>query len=143
MHAIDAGNLILEIQQNSDTTYRLYDWGRVGLEGQPRQLHIDESLQSIDFNDYEPTPVRNTPGNKTLADCNEFRIRKFKLNSNDKTLDLPALECPRLIHIISGEVSEALSGKVLNKGENFLQPYVTNVSLQTNVCATVLVTDKF
>jgi len=40
LHAIDAGNLILEIQQNSDTTYRVYDWGRVGLDGTPRQLHI-------------------------------------------------------------------------------------------------------
>src|SRR5579871_6293616 len=47
IHAIDAGNLILEIQQNSDTTYRLYDWGRVGLDGQPRQLHVEQSLRSI------------------------------------------------------------------------------------------------
>jgi hypothetical protein len=47
VHAIDAGNLILEIQQNSDTTYRLYDWGRVGLDGRPRTLHVDESLRSI------------------------------------------------------------------------------------------------
>ena len=143
MHAIDAGNLILEIQQNSDTTYRIYDWGRVGLELQPRQLHIKESLQSIDFKDYEPTPLRNATGNKTLADCKEFRIRKFRLNSGDKALDLPALVYPRLIHIISGEVSEALSGKVLNKGGNFLQPYATGSSLQTDTCATVLVTDRF
>ena len=35
IHAIDAGNLILEIQQNSDTTYRVYDWGRLGLNGEP------------------------------------------------------------------------------------------------------------
>ena len=143
MHAIDAGNLILEIQQNSDTTYRVYDWGRVGLDGQPRQLHIKECLQSIDFKDYEPTPLRNTSENKILADCKEFRIRKFRLNSGDKSLDLPALECPRLIHIVSGEVSEALSSRVLNKGENFLQPYATGVRLQADVCATVLVTDKF
>ena len=40
VHAIDAGNLILEIQQNSDTTYRVYDWGRMGLDGKPRQLHV-------------------------------------------------------------------------------------------------------
>ena len=38
IHAIDAGNLILEIQQNSDTTYRVYDWGRLGLNGEPRKL---------------------------------------------------------------------------------------------------------
>ena len=44
LHAIDAGNLILEIQQNSDTTYRVYDWGRKGLDGQTRQLHIFRRL---------------------------------------------------------------------------------------------------
>ncbi|MGH7946401.1 MAG: type I phosphomannose isomerase catalytic subunit, partial [Opitutaceae bacterium] len=48
VHAIDAGNLILEIQQNSDTTYRVYDWGRAGLDGLPRELHIEQSLRSID-----------------------------------------------------------------------------------------------
>ena len=60
LHAIDAGNLILEIQQNSDTTYRVYDWGRVGLDGQPRQLHVEESMRCIDFNDFEPTPQRES-----------------------------------------------------------------------------------
>ena len=47
VHAIDAGNLILEIQQNSDTTYRVYDWGRTGLDHQPRPLHLREALASI------------------------------------------------------------------------------------------------
>ncbi|MEI6892584.1 MAG: type I phosphomannose isomerase catalytic subunit [Pontiella sp.] len=51
VHAIDAGCLILEIQQNSNTTYRVYDWGRVGNDGQPRELHVDKALQVIDFED--------------------------------------------------------------------------------------------
>src|SRR5579859_3052642 len=54
LHAIDAGVVLVEIQQNSDTTYRVYDWGRVGLDGKPRQLHTRESLVCIDFKDYEP-----------------------------------------------------------------------------------------
>lgn len=53
VHAIDAGCLILEIQQNSNTTYRVYDWGRVGNDGQPRELHVDKALQVIDFVDAE------------------------------------------------------------------------------------------
>ena len=44
---------ILEIQQNSDTTYRVFDWGRRGLDGKLRELHVEESLQSIDFEDFE------------------------------------------------------------------------------------------
>ena len=54
VHAIGAGNVIFEIQQNSDTTYRVFDWNRVGLDGKPRQLHVQESLESINFEDFEP-----------------------------------------------------------------------------------------
>jgi len=54
VHAIGAGLVIFEIQQNSDTTYRVFDWNRVGLDGQPRELHVAQSLASIDFNDFEP-----------------------------------------------------------------------------------------
>jgi mannose-6-phosphate isomerase len=60
VHAIGAGLVIFEIQQNSDTTYRVFDWNRVGLDGKPRELHIAESLASIDFNDFEPALVRNS-----------------------------------------------------------------------------------
>lgn len=58
VHAIGAGNVIFEIQQNSDTTYRVFDWNRVGLDGKPRELHLAQSLQSINFNDFEPELVR-------------------------------------------------------------------------------------
>jgi len=57
VHAIGAGLVIFEIQQNSDTTYRVFDWNRVGLDGKPRELHIAQSLASIDFNDFEPKLV--------------------------------------------------------------------------------------
>ena len=49
LHAIGDGILLAEIQQNSDTTYRVYDWGRVGLDGNPRELHIQKSIDVIDF----------------------------------------------------------------------------------------------
>ena len=54
VHAIGAGLVIFEIQQNSDTTYRVFDWNRVGLDGKPRELHVEQSLASIDFQDFEP-----------------------------------------------------------------------------------------
>jgi mannose-6-phosphate isomerase len=54
VHAIGAGLVIYEIQQNSDTTFRVFDWNRPGLDGRPRELHITESLASIDFDDVEP-----------------------------------------------------------------------------------------
>ncbi len=49
VHALLGGCVILEIQQNSDVTYRLYDWGRMGLDGKPRNLHLKKAITSIKF----------------------------------------------------------------------------------------------
>lgn len=56
LHAILGGILVAEIQQNSNTTYRVYDWNRVGKDGKPRDLHIDKSLDVINFDQVEPPP---------------------------------------------------------------------------------------
>ena len=61
IHAIGGGLRLFEIQQNSDTTYRVFDWNRLGLDGRPRDLHIVESLASIDFADVEPALVPRPP----------------------------------------------------------------------------------
>src|SRR5437870_4395620 len=58
VHALGAGLLIAEIQQASDTTYRLYDWGRTGPDGKPRPLHVDEALRVIDYSATEIGPQR-------------------------------------------------------------------------------------
>jgi mannose-6-phosphate isomerase len=55
LHAILGGILIAEIQQNSNTTYRVYDWNRVGADGKPRPLHIDRALDVINFEQVEPS----------------------------------------------------------------------------------------
>src|SRR5262249_30653555 len=57
VHALGAGLLVAEIQQASDTTYRLYDWGRVGPDGKPRQLHIEQGLAATDFSVLEIAPI--------------------------------------------------------------------------------------
>ena len=61
VHGLGAGLIIFEIQQNSDTTYRVYDWNRPGLDGKLRELHIPQSLASIDFDDFEPSLVPQAP----------------------------------------------------------------------------------
>lgn len=72
LHAIGAGNLILEIQQNSDTTYRISDWGRVGSDGKPRQLHREAGLKSICFTN------RTTPRIAGVSVSTAFN-RKFEV----------------------------------------------------------------
>lgn len=80
VHALGAGNVIFEIQQNSDTTYRVFDWNRVGLDGKPRELHIPQALASIDFTDFEPSlapaewRVVGTAQMRRLADCDLFTV---------------------------------------------------------------------
>lgn len=56
VHAIGGGVLLAEVQQPSDTTYRVFDWNRPGLDGKPRSLHIEEAIESIHFGD-EPPPI--------------------------------------------------------------------------------------
>lgn len=79
VHAIGAGNLIVEVQQNSDTTYRVFDWNRLGLDGQPRELHVAESLASIDFEDTEPAVA--TPQGEVIVECPLFRVEKWLLTA--------------------------------------------------------------
>ena len=70
LHAIGSGNLLLEIQQNSDTTYRASDWGRVDQHGKSRELHVEKALESINFTD------RTSPRIAGVSDVVD-RNRKF------------------------------------------------------------------
>jgi mannose-6-phosphate isomerase len=79
VHAIDKGCLILEIQQNSNTTYRIYDWERVGVDGKPREMHIDKALKVIDWeNNGDP---RCKISGTTIQNCEYFRLDRFALNA--------------------------------------------------------------
>lgn len=151
VHAIDAGNLILEIQQNSDTTYRVYDWGRQGLDGKPRQLHIPQSLRSIDWTDFEPVPVRGAPTSGVIADCAEFRIRRVVLGTGER-VHLRSGEQPRLLSVVSGAVRAASDnhsgtrspvGQKLARGENVLVPFAGSFTFTAEATTILLITENF
>lgn len=78
-HAVSGGNLLVEIQQNSDTTYRVFDWNRVDEKGRSRPLHVDQALQCIDFNDVEPKLIE--PRGELLLQHELFEIQKWKLDT--------------------------------------------------------------
>jgi mannose-6-phosphate isomerase len=86
VHAIGDGLVIFEIQQNSDTTYRVFDWNRLGLDGKPRELHIAQSLASIDFNDFEPNLV-------TTPFVTDGKVQKRAL-VNDPLFNVEAWQLP-------------------------------------------------
>jgi mannose-6-phosphate isomerase len=85
VHAIGAGLLIAEIQQSSDVTYRLFDWNRVGPDGRPRALHIDQALDVIDFSrgpvsPQKPEPIAH-PNLERLVQCDKFVLDRRTINS--------------------------------------------------------------
>lgn len=116
VHAIGAGLLIYEIQQNSDTTYRVFDWNRVGLDGKPRDLHVQESLQSIDFTDFEPT-VQHMEPDGTLVKCAYFDVR---LRSHPGAIGNTGESVT--VAVVSGEIT--VGGQRLKAGDFALIPAV-------------------
>jgi mannose-6-phosphate isomerase len=128
VHAIGAGNLIFEIQQNSDTTYRVFDWNRVGLDGQPRELHIADALAAIDFQDFEPSLCQPTVAGGTnfnprlLVDDPLFRVTEVVGAHGE--LVLPELAKPQILAVVSGtlRVESAAAPLELRAGQFCLLP---------------------
>ena len=85
IHAIGAGVRLIEIQQNSNLTYRLYDYNRVDKDGNPRELHIKKALDVIDYHQYKVVKT----GNELLADNKYFTVKEVNF---DKELEVNANE---------------------------------------------------
>jgi len=115
LHGIGAGNLLVEIQENSDTTFRLFDWERVDAEGKPRSLQIEEALRATDFGDCEPDILRR-PGEE-LVRCPHFVVEKWSLDQPRRASERAAFA---LFVCIKGAVE--LNGLRLGPGEFFLVP---------------------
>ena len=107
VHAIGAGLVIFEIQQNSDTTYRVFDWNRVGLDGKPRELHVAQSLASIDFNDFEPALVPSRFVGDSLMQVRPlvrdplFAVEAWKLSGTKVSLELKKVQ---IVAVMGGQV---------------------------------------
>jgi len=115
LHAIGEGNLIVEIQQNSDTTYRVFDWNRAGLDGKPRALHLEESMLSTDFEDFAPALAHVDAG--VIAECEHFRVEKKNLGG---ATDLRPPGSFALVTVIDGR---AVCGSgIFGRGDFFLLP---------------------
>ena len=84
VHALGAGLVVAEIQQPSDTTYRLFDWNRVGPDGKSRQLHIELGLEAIDYGQgqialQQPQPT-GRPGVSRLIECDKFILDQWDID---------------------------------------------------------------
>ncbi|AZR73914.1 hypothetical protein BBF96_11240 [Anoxybacter fermentans] len=127
IHAILEGVRIAEIQQNSDTTYRVYDWNRVGLDGKPRKLHIKEALEVIDFN---RTGINPHPGiilkkdgwqSRLLTACPYFAVEELKVERMKGQISPERFEIWMVLEG-SGELKIKTDNYRLAKGETWVIP---------------------
>ncbi len=108
LHAIGAGLLIAEIQLPSDTTYRVFDWNRVDENGRGRELHLDESMESINF-DQDASKLKATTTGR-LVDCEYFTVDKGHQTAGcEKLLQRGQMQ---VVMIISG------NGEFIKEGQN-------------------------
>lgn len=139
-HAIGGGLLVAEIQQASDTTYRIFDWNRLGRDGQPRPLHIEQALQVINFENraVEPqVPKSNSdPRIETMVHCDKFVLDRWSFDSAMELGD-------DRFHIISVlqsslTISNDPAEKPLTQGETCLIPAGCRVELTPQGPCTLL-----
>ncbi len=127
VHAIGQGCLVYEVQQNSNTTYRFYDWDRVGADGKPRTLHVDEGMRSIDWT--LPPPEFVAPAAqrgqtlKSVLETPYFKI--FELGPEDESAWLDTkCESFHALFVKEGtyEITSRDASVTLTKGESLLVP---------------------
>lgn len=129
VHALGDGLLVAEVQQSSDTTFRLFDWNRVDSHGQPRQLHIDQALHVTDFTRgpiTPQTPVAGSDGWETLIACDQFVLRRARFEpSSQRQFVTGGHDSPVILMVTSGQAAllpAAHAGSAHCTGETILLP---------------------
>ena len=105
VHALGAGLLVAEIQQSSDVTYRLFDWNRVGPDGRPRPLHVEQGLAAVDFHRGPVQPQRPQPTDRPqvsrLVECDKFVLDRWQF---DRPLSAGGDDRCHIIAVLEGAV---------------------------------------
>ena len=120
VHAIGKGILIAEIQENSNVTYRVYDYGRLQ-NGKPRELHVEEAIRTVkDFTEAEIEALRYAEGkdsDRTIAHCPLFRVERQVVSG---TLSLSVGE--RFLSLVCLEGEGTVGGEPIGKGDSYFLP---------------------
>lgn len=125
IHSIGAGNLLIEVQQASDITYRVYDFDRRDSNGNLRQLHTELAAQAIDFNVYPDHRVDYDAGaaEAVILDCDYFSVMRLQPRDGEIRFEMPAGACAMAI-CADGECVLSAGGdvRVLTKLHSALVP---------------------
>lgn len=119
IHSICSGILICEIQQNSNTTYRVYDYDRRGKDGKPRELHIEKAVEVSDL--CPAPPQKKYDGNK-LAECKYFTVEKLSCHGSlEIKTDTGSFRCLTVLEG-SGTLESDGASMSISKGESIFIP---------------------
>lgn len=125
VHAIGKGALIAEIQQNSNCTYRVYDYGRVGADGKPRELHIQKALDvsntvppTHDIKPMGETQISDGNEKQLITSCDLFNVTRYKTT---QTLSL-STDDESFMHILVTDGEGKINDMSAKKGDSFLIP---------------------
>jgi mannose-6-phosphate isomerase len=133
VHALGRNCLLYEVQQTSDVTFRVWDWGRMGLDGKPRPLHVSESLETIDFSrsgfgsvtsPFQPSPMGGR--SRALADCPYFQVQEVMIENKGDVSSFDA-QPSRVCSIVTclnggGQISTAGGSLSLSPMQTALVP---------------------
>ncbi|MBR6559429.1 MAG: class I mannose-6-phosphate isomerase [Clostridia bacterium] len=127
VHALCGGITIAEIQQSSDLTYRLYDYGRIGKDGKPRELHTEKAIECIkNFSDDDITALRykNNMGKdiSVIASSEYFTVKKLSLSAQGITLNTSGKDCSLVAVDGEGEIISGVNSYKIKKGESYFLP---------------------
>lgn len=133
VHALGAGLVIAEIQQASDTTFRLFDWNRVGADGRPRPLHIQAGLDAIDFergpvSAQTPQPT-DRPHVQRLVACDKFALNRWQFADRQP---IGGDDRFHLLAVVDGDLTLAANGNSLRlgRGQTVLLPASVRAALE-------------
>jgi mannose-6-phosphate isomerase len=135
VHALGAGLLVAEVQQASDTTFRLFDWNRTDASGQPRPLHVEQALETIDFSRGPLAPQKPTatgrPHVERLVACDKFVIDRWRFRTREM------VNADNRIHLLAMLEGEAAiegdpAGRPLVRGDTMLVPACRHTHVQAS-----------
>ena len=130
LHAIGPGCLLLEVQQPSDTTYRAYDWGRVGLDGRPRELHVEQACRATRFE----RPGAPAPEHRAIV----TRAFTMRLAETGASVDAPGSLRIVVAHAGAASVAGDRGESTLAAGDGLVaEPEDGELAVTAGPCAVV------
>lgn len=139
IHAIGPGIVLYELQQTSDTTYRLYDWERMGLDGKPRELHLEKGLLCSNFDDIQPILIQDFPTD-VYENYSKVQLTKSTYFSLDRIFNITGSisvekpqDTPYILSVVEGTttITGSFDTVTVSKGETCIIPaIITNYTLE-------------